>query len=270
MNQQEFRNWIKEYGLAFPTIADWLETRDDPAETLKRWEMALASTDAEDAGEVLRRMIVGDIDAPLRFEARDQTAIIVKREAAKLRGDRRRRTAKTYDRPMPSRHGGTFTPLRVLIERAERIGKQLKTGNLSQDAHDLQLESICHEARKGGSESRRYRCGDCHDSGLIICWHVRSVAVFRAKGELLPGSMHAMSLACGGCEAGRVFWIPESEGGRRNPMPRYDSRKHCRLISGGNLPAPSDVVELQRWLADDYLPPYLDGEFAQWNETGVA
>ncbi|QEG40450.1 hypothetical protein [Roseimaritima ulvae] len=265
MNQTEFDDWLNFHSAAFPTIGRWIEGIDETETFLGLWKKALASVSLDDARSITEAMAMGDIDAPLEWEQRDQTAIIIRREAARLRGVRRKRESVATSRPMPSRHGGMFTPLRALLTRVQALGTSLRNGKLSKEDHDLQLEQVFHEAKKGGNDQRRVRCNECSDSGLIICWHSFSVSVLRNTEKLERSKWATMAVACGGCEAGRVHWLPEAEGGRQNPSLRYDARIHCRLVSGCGVPIESDFAELKRWLAEDYLCPAMSGEFAAFN-----
>ncbi|QEG40472.1 hypothetical protein [Roseimaritima ulvae] len=230
----------------------------------------MANTTLAEAMDVTDRMAIGETEASLELEHRDQTAIVVRREASKQRGQRRKQSRDVNIRPMPSRHGGMFTPLRVLLNRVQTLGKSLRSGTLSQEDHDLQLEQVVHEAKKGGNDQGRIRCSDCNDAGLIICWHSYTVSAFRSTDELQRSKWATMAVACGGCEAGRVHWLPEAEGGRQNPTPRYDAQKHCRMVSGCGVPGESDFAELKRWLAEEYLSPAMRGEFEDWNSKQIA
>lgn len=266
MTPAEFDKWFDHYCAAFPSLFEWFRRLTDREATRGHWQRALANTSLADAIAVTDQMAIGEIDAPLEWEQRDQTAIVVRREAAKSRSARRTRKTAEAARPMPSRHGGMLTPLRTLLSRAQSLGGRLRAGQISKDDHDLEMEQVLHEAKKGAGESRRYRCMACNDNGLIVCWNTIAVSQFRIKGELERSRWSTMVLACGGCESGRVYWVPEAEGGRMNPMPRYQLQQHCRLISGCGTATQADFEELKRWLSDDYLPPAMAGDFAEWNQ----
>lgn len=265
MTETEFDQWLDAHSTAFPSIGEWFARLATAKETRNHWRRALANTEHRDALAVTEAMAIGEIEAPLQWEQRDQTAIIVRREASRIRGKRNKQATTDLARPRPSRHGGTLTPLRTLLSRALSFDCDNRAGRLSDDDHALHMEQLRHEAKSGACEPRAIKCMDCSDTGIVLCWHTASIRVLRLSGSLPIEKRAVMATVCGMCEKGRGFIWPSSDNDERKAPVQYRKRSHCRLVSGCGQPDASDFVELQRWLAEDYLTPALAGDFADFN-----
>ncbi len=270
MQAEQFDQWLRDYRCSYPTIGDWLDRLEDPAATLRKWRRVLEPIELDEALSVTRRMEDGELDPPLQWEQRDRTATIVRREAMQARSSRRERERDLHlqHRPVMTQKAGKVYPLGGILRALIALGKQQADGQMEPDAAAAKREQLFYQARQCDSPPPRFRCTHCGDTGLIVVWHPRCVALMRAKGELPADQRHAAVVLCSeaGCMAAQSQERANSRDGVKRKLAMFAARQHCRVF-GGSLPSDKDYETFREWMREQFVPPEMAGEFSDWNSV---
>lgn len=255
MNRDEFNKWWRDYAERFPSTAKWIKSLDEAGTRamLLNWSAVLTPVELADALQINASMAAGELEPVGTYDSdRERTAATVRRAA--LHRSRSLATAKAFgsstaeERPMRSQRprGGDCKPLSALVGEYARL---LASGRTKDEAwRDAGLSSrfIEDEPPSRGLSN----CRDCHDSGLVEVWHIRTIRAWRKAPELLEHAVNrlSMSLPCDCPHGLRLLgepnaYQPPNWHGWHHDAPRYHPLKFLQVI-GGDLSSDDALARL--------------------------
>lgn len=252
MDRQEFVQWWDDYAGKFPATAMWVQKLGEQAERtlLVTWADALARTPLAAALEVNQLMSLGELEPVGAFDwQREQTAIMVRREASEITYRREKRVTSPgmVDPPTPTGDRGGPS----LGERVMTMMSLVKRGVPRDKAMAQAMEG--YECPSSDWE-RTYACPDCLDTGFVTVWHFLSVRAARKDLSLLDHQRYRRSMAvpCH-CERGMVHvWQedgppPKDWDGWEDRRMVYDPDRFCKF---GSTSDPDHLMKFVDWCGE--------------------
>lgn len=260
MVEIEFREWLREYCVAFPQTQAWIDGLTDSTATLAAWRGAMSDVDPDAAAEVTRRMAAGDIEPPAAYD-REKTAAIVRRHAREIVW--RRADASRRAEPAEADTGARHKPLGPVLRRAMQIGQQFRDGQISASQRAEAMEQVRRDAVDPTAPEPRYPCPICRGVGSVTVWHPRSIEAAKSTGRP-PARRLTCAVACT-CVSGRVLaeGVQAASGkpGYR-ALPTYDEARDC--ICRHSTPSKDDEESMMEWLHGS-ADAGRHAEFDDWN-----
>lgn len=188
MTDNEFEKWLADYLATFPNTQSWLSRLENSQALLAKWRRALRGVEYVAACAATDRIVAGRA-TPIEARHYEQTAFAIRSIAARI-VDERRREESSRSLLAPRRKAGAFPAGRMYA----RIQELVKAGKPVPDA----VEQVKQEFAQHPTESRdRYDCPDCLDTGLVDCWHPKSLQERHTPGYPLRTCVASCNCAAG-------------------------------------------------------------------------
>jgi hypothetical protein len=231
LNQTDYKTFRAMLVRILPNVATWLNTlgasqRDDGSglPTINtEWANILGDCTTDECGIILRRLAAQELPFPQWQE---------------LPGFIRRETLNR--RPKPKSE--------YLVDVGQKF---VVTGDISQAFKEMrqcngdadQVEAVKQKwLAKWDAEKHnepRYRCPDCLDVGMVICWHIHCLKEYAATGTIKRPIHAAVKCSCNAS----AKWGDGKDCKERPPQ--YRKMGFCKWINGA-LHEVSDWFEWRR------------------------
>lgn len=251
MNRTEFNQWWADYSRRFPDTGRWVA--DLEGSVLVDWLDALSDIEVDDAMDVNRKLMAGDL-VPIQAYQREQTPAIIrrhtldaKREALAARNALSENSAATRDRERFAA-GPRESPTGSARGFMEQISKLIASGMTARLAGERVFP------RSSNERHSRVNCTLCNDCGWVDVW---SNVAIRAAIECKPIPTCTTGRMCVLCSCGK--------GDRAHSKERFSHSKYCEFADGNPDSLREWITECQ--VAD--LQRRRHKEFDTWNDRAT-
>lgn len=233
MTGDEFKTWLTDYTMKFPSVARWLHNLGEEHDRgiRRAWLDTLRDVPLRDAMRVTLGMARGDLDRVGSFDHEiEQTAVVIRRAARRLEAAAAaaRHEPASADEDLYYRYRAGVLPASAL--RGRSIVEEYQRLEMS----GMSKADIAHKLFPIGEpdpyNQPRYRCLDCRDIRRVTVWSYEAMAAWRA-GRLASCTHRSMTGPCC-CEAARIhLYDPKGPKPRGNVWPigcEYSPDRFCK------------------------------------------
>lgn len=202
---------------------------------LANWSEVLRDVTLAEAVKVNRGILRGDLEGFGGEWDRDKIATRVRTHAINARRPNNWTGPDDDPYPQPKREPLNLAgALHDLIDMQERGATQQQCGEF--------LRKRFPPARP--DRQPRFTCVECLDTGRVEVWHWERVYIAKRDGieAAIKSQYKTAAMACS-CHAGDKFTT------REIPLVRFDDRKHCLTMPGGDVESEAAVAAFSDWLA---------------------
>lgn len=243
MTDTEFSDWIVSHMRVFPDMKAWLTKMEeaDRRALQEAWRDALRDVELQDAKEVTRQMVSGDIPPIAAFE-RESTAATVRKFSKELASARRSFHREREYEPRQSCENP------IAGNWFREIMRRLKNDS-TLTARQVAAEVIPPiDPTKGP----RFNCPLCFDTGLVTVWSERSIRA-AIENRLDDANNRRSCAAPCSCKRGeRFIWrgtnAPKEWSGWRSSDAVYSEDRHF-LCPGGDTEDAAKQAAFKEWCA---------------------